>query len=688
MRFTLMDLACETNIQVEIGGKAKNLHRLLKAGIPVPKMWVVPAEIFHRHLVQQGLDGFALSVAENPLGEACQKLRRAIRNTRLDVELEDSLSMLPDIPYAVRSSASVEDGSLGSYSGLFKTRLGLEKGEELLEAVKDIWVSVFTPKTLTYHRRVSQTRDYPLMAVLIMPLLDAQISGVAFSANPSDGNPFQIAVVASPGPGPSVVNGSGDCHNYILERSQNGIGDSWFIQQAEGFGQEIKDDETEGVSSTIQSETLLSELRLRQLGEVVWSIDNVLNQRVDVEFVFCSTGLAVLQARGVLGLPAYFPDNPAEENENVYFCHEVWTDPLPRLLRTTCISRHKDIPEPPWPLEVDEIFFHHGRMFGKLPAPVQSEDRSFLSNMQKPERDPHGWACWTKRAYQDTIPRLRTHSEQLLSLSKRELESMKLRRVGRLLQDAIDLESQAGIFYLSASYPTAESIRRVRVLLNDWLFPDDVTGAEQVALELIKGIPKLTNERQAELEAVAWDGKDLKAFVRRWGYSYLVRDEAIYVSKWRSWREDPEPLYIAIKLMRNSNRYRPIKNLIEISVRESNDLYASIRRKIGASDSEHKEMREDIFAALVEACRRHFPLKDDRDLVLSHAQAALRWVLMEAARRLRRTGVVNDESEVFFFERQELLEFFDGRRHTLKKLATTIVERRREHDWLSSIRRT
>lgn len=104
-----------------------------------------------------------------------------------------------------RSSASVEDSGKGSYSGLFKTCLGVKKGEGIADAIKHAWASVFTPQALSYHRQVSQTSDYPLMAVLIMPLLDAKTAGVAFSTNPADGNPFQIVVTACLGLGMTAL---------------------------------------------------------------------------------------------------------------------------------------------------------------------------------------------------------------------------------------------------------------------------------------------------------------------------------------------------------------------------------------------------------------------------------------------------------------------------------------------------
>ncbi|OGG50904.1 MAG: hypothetical protein A3F84_00080 [Candidatus Handelsmanbacteria bacterium RIFCSPLOWO2_12_FULL_64_10] len=408
------------------------------------------------------------SASEAPDEERCSQLRLSILKTDLSAELLESFAELPDVALAVRSSASVEDSARGSYSGLFRTCLGVRRGRSLTEAVKEVWALVFTPQALTYHRKVSQARDYPLMAILIMPLLNAEAAGVAFSANPVDGNPFQIVVTACLGLGTTVVDGAGGCDRYVLDLDSLDILETHpGSQKAGDFAGPDGNVERRPIPLEQAHSPILSEMQLRQLGEVVRSIDDLLERRVDVEFTFHTGGLSILQAREIVGLPPFFPDNPAEKDKLVGCGHQTWGDPLPPFLRTVALA-HPQVPSPPWPLEVDEVFFHLGRVFGRS-VPSYGEGvveglpevswtwnyRAFLQRMEAlddPERYAEDWWPWTRHAYQHIIPDLRQRSEKALSLSERELDALDTLKLGRLLRETI-----AGLVYEDGNWLCHES---------------------------------------------------------------------------------------------------------------------------------------------------------------------------------------------------------------------------------------
>jgi len=675
--------------KLEFGGKARNLIKLMKGGMPIPDAWVVPAESFKQHLAEDELDSLALSVAKSPKEENCRQLRQSILQMNLRTDSLESFPELPDVSLAVRSSASVEDGSQGSYSGLFKTCLGIKKGEGLTDAIKHVWASVFTPEALAYHRQIAQTSDYPLMAVLIMPLLEAQTAGVAFSANPTDGNPFQIVVTACLGLGTKVVDGTEEGYRYVLDLDSLGVIEASRGRQKTGdFVQPDGSVKTEKV----ENRPVLSEENLRQLGEAVRSIDDILGQRVDVEFVFHSKGLAILQAREILGLPPYFPGNPIEAEDATGSCHSTCTDPLPPFVREIFTTlEHEQIPQPPWPLEVEALFFQHGRAFYRLPPPPEylyqerpddpRADRTFLKCMQaldEPDEYFREWHAWTRDVYHRVIPKLQQRGERILSLSEHELASLGMQEFSSLLKEAMDIESQAGVFYNSSSYPTAECVDMMKKLLQYWLKISNWQEAEQLALTLIQGVSSLTHERDAELQAIAWENGDLEKFIRKWGYSYLARDEQLYISAWKSWREVPQPLYMAIEQMQNSTNRCSIGQLIEEARRKSDETFERVITELETIKPHEGKQCAKIFAACVKAGRQHFRMKDDRDLVLSHAQAALRWILLEAGRRMRESRIVQADDDIFLFTPQELLDFFAGEGPYLLAMDKIVEKRRAE----------
>ena len=511
----------------EIGGKARNLSKLIQAGLPVPDGWIVPAEEFSNHLIANDLAELAHAAFADGEVTSCGDLHESIFSMNLQPRLLQALSNLPEVSLAVRSSASVEDGARGSYSGLFSSFLGTDTAH-LQNAIKGIWASVFSLEVLSYHRQVAPGTGYPAMAVLIMPLLDAQISGVAFSADPSDGNPFRICISACRGLGTRIVDGSESGARYILDFDTLETVTASSGHQAKG---DFLQSNGRVVTQMVNAEVTLSEGQLRDLGRAVRAIDDVLDRRVDVEFAFTDGGLAILQAREILGLPRFFPDNPTGE---LCGCnHQTWSDPLPPLVRDihTGPMEHPQIPRPPWDLENESVSCQHGRAFGHwLPEPDEyfweySEDpakeRTFLHDMEAlADTTEYFQRChtWTEQAYESIVPRLRQSCTHLLSLSENELAALDPLRLTKLLQEAFDLERQAHVFYLSCSLPTSVYPYMTEKLLQSWMaFPKGhpkvySSPAEQLAMEMIQGVPTLPHARDAELQQIALGSRKLDDF--------------------------------------------------------------------------------------------------------------------------------------------------------------------------------
>ena len=84
---------------------------------------------------------------------------------------------------AVRSSAVGEDSAGHSFAGIHETRLNV-RPEDVPEAVRSCWASVTSPAALAYRRAQHLPLDKPKTAVLIQRMIEAVVSGVAFTVNP------------------------------------------------------------------------------------------------------------------------------------------------------------------------------------------------------------------------------------------------------------------------------------------------------------------------------------------------------------------------------------------------------------------------------------------------------------------------------------------------------------------------
>ena len=103
--------------------------------------------------------------------------------------------------YAVRSSATSEDGDDKSFAGMFLTKLNVEP-QDVRDTILEVRASASNNRVQSYDNE-DQKVD-----VIVMEMVDARISGVLFSVNPVDGS-NEMLVEYQDGVG-GVVDGSGE----------------------------------------------------------------------------------------------------------------------------------------------------------------------------------------------------------------------------------------------------------------------------------------------------------------------------------------------------------------------------------------------------------------------------------------------------------------------------------------------
>jgi pyruvate,water dikinase len=128
----------------DIGGKAKQLVELQLAGFRVPEFLCSPPDI-----------------------------RKAI----------EVLGM----PLVVRSSASVEDGSMVSFAGQFRTFLNLNTVAAVEDAIQQCAASVNAPSVVAYCRKHRVDPRSLRMAVIVQRMVQPELAGVVFTVNPATG---------------------------------------------------------------------------------------------------------------------------------------------------------------------------------------------------------------------------------------------------------------------------------------------------------------------------------------------------------------------------------------------------------------------------------------------------------------------------------------------------------------------
>jgi pyruvate,water dikinase len=109
--------------------------------------------------------------------------------------------------YAVRSSATAEDLPSASFAGQQDTFLNIRGEEQLLDAVKRCWASLFTDRAIAYRAKNGFGHRAVFLAVVVQRMIVSEVSGIMFTADPITGRRQTVCIDASFGLGEALVAG-------------------------------------------------------------------------------------------------------------------------------------------------------------------------------------------------------------------------------------------------------------------------------------------------------------------------------------------------------------------------------------------------------------------------------------------------------------------------------------------------
>ncbi len=210
------------------GGKSASLGDLIAAEIPVPPGFALSTTAYRTFLEAAGLERMIAAAMSRvdpddvgSVGAASHSIGEAMRSAPLPDEVHDEVAQLygelGESPVAVRSSALGEDSQEATFAGQQETYLWIRGADHVCDAVRDCWVSLYSPPAITYRARLS-AGDSPAMGVAVQLMVDAEVSGVMFTCNPVSGDPSMVAVNASWGLGLAVVGGEVTPDDFLVSK--------------------------------------------------------------------------------------------------------------------------------------------------------------------------------------------------------------------------------------------------------------------------------------------------------------------------------------------------------------------------------------------------------------------------------------------------------------------------------------
>lgn len=292
-----------------VGGKGANLLEMASQGFPVPEGFVITTDAYREFLEGHRLDERLADLAEEDLTEqsARERFQGAATQLIIDADLPDEIradivaaydELGEEAIVAVRSSGSAEDLADASFAGQLETYLNIQGRDDVVEHVKRCWASLFTQRAVLYRAE----REFDVVdtdiAVVVQRMVDADASGVLFTADPTTGEDVKT-IEASWGLGEAIVGGAVTPDKYVVRDGE--IVETVVNEKTVMYTKDPDTGETneQAVPQAKRSEQVLSRddvLRLVEIGE---NLSESFGQPQDIEWAMVDGEIYLLQTRPI-----------------------------------------------------------------------------------------------------------------------------------------------------------------------------------------------------------------------------------------------------------------------------------------------------------------------------------------------------------------------------------------------------
>ncbi|MFL5582494.1 MAG: PEP/pyruvate-binding domain-containing protein [Gemmatimonadaceae bacterium] len=335
-----------------VGGKGANLGELTRAGVRVPPGFCVTTRAYERFIAALPNAPRHLEEMDALDGADAEAARRAAEATRAALEslpMPDEAAAavvaawkelgVGDAPLAVRSSATAEDLPGASFAGQQDTYLNVVGERALLDAVRRCWISLFTDRAVLYRARGGFGQRGVGLAVVVQRMIDPDVSGILFTADPVSGHRRVASIDAGFGLGEALVGGLIDADLYRVDRRARRVilaqpGDKAFAIRAVPGGGTRR----EPLPEARRRERALSDAEVLALADVGDRIERHFGGAPqDIEWCIAGGEIYVVQARPITSLYP-IPEGPDDGALRVYFSFghlQNMLDAMPRLALET-----------------------------------------------------------------------------------------------------------------------------------------------------------------------------------------------------------------------------------------------------------------------------------------------------------------------------------------------------------------
>ena len=623
-----------------VGGKAFSLSQLLNRGFNVP-------------------DGFVVTTAAHT---------RWIESNEVPV-LEDELG---DGAYAFRSSAVGEDSAEASFAGQFVSVLGVRAGEAG-EALERCWSSAHTGALDQYAHATG--RSGGAIAVLVQRMVDADVAGVSFTANPVTGAD-EVVIEA--------VRGLAD---QLLEG----------VEEPERWTVRARAERTSADRGVLTADLAA------QVATCSRQIAAMFGSPQDIEWAVADGELFILQSRPITALPVEPKERPP--------AHQTWErqdthfhGPVHPLLASAWLPAHARCFErvaarSGMPFDTVRSRVFGGRVYARAEplgdGGVGRDDRSpppawLMGLLMRVVPSFRRRIKAAARAVAEDLPikliedwessgreQCRARITELLDVDRRALDDGSLAdHIDEVLAHAEQCGDVHFMLLVVSGGSTTGALGCFLQRHTDLDVPavlDLLQGYGEASVASGAALDALAATIEADDEAVRFLHDDPDALRTDTGEAGAAYREFLdrrghriygYAMDQPMWAEDPTPLV------------RLLQSRLRGAATQTNPRDVSRAAEQRLRDRLEPGGLWPQVARLLERARRARPYQDETEDLCFEMFGILRYAAVEAGQRLEQRGVIASKDDVWFLEVEELLEALRG-----GACDVDVARRRGEYRW-------
>ncbi len=686
-----------------VGGKGASLARMAVAGLPVPRGFHLTTAAYRRFVEANSLYEAIVAAVASAVVDDPVSLERASATIR---SLFDRGSMPEDVAtairqayaslgqpaVAVRSSATAEDLPGMSFAGQQDTYLNVYGEDALLDAVRRCWASLWTARAIGYRLKMGVDQRSVSMAVVVQTMVPSEVSGVLFTSNPTTGDRDELVVNASFGLGEAVVSGQVTPDSFLLDKGNLAVKERVLgTKEAEVLPSEGQGTTTREVPEERRGEASLSEVQLRELGELALQVEHLFDGvPQDIEWALSEGRVWLLQSRPITSLPL-------APLKNV-----TWEPPIPG---TKWVRRQvaENMPEPLSPL-FEELYLREGLEISMAKVIAKAGKSDVVSEADRPwYTTVNGYAYlrgnftmnWKivrnmvvvmargtiiRAIFQHGVPYWR---DEILPAHQATVERWKefdpTSASDEQLLDGIRELARAEAMYWGGTNFIIAVTRASDIALNRFL-NGAMRGSGLSSALFLRGFPTKAMEAEAELQSIAEKVRDseelrelvastpvwrlmealgsshtgrpvqekVQLYLERYGHQVYTLD---FVTPTQA--EDPTPVLLSLK----AKVTQPGQDVRERQAEMAQERDRLVQRTASSLDP----VRRRLFLKIVRWAQDFAPFREEAFFYVGSAWPPLRRLALELGRRLAGVGSLDNPDDVFFLESTELIEASQAR---------------------------